>query len=560
MAEAVFTVVIQGTVSSMELVQYFRILRRWFWLVALAAFVAGSVSFITRTTQAPRYQAESMIAVGGYLESPNPNSGEIRTGIDLAQTYAQIVRTRDVLQGVVDSLNLEFGTRQLNSMISTRILSGTSLLQISVTYTDPVLAADMANGLAQQLILSSPTNLTPEQQTQVDLLNEQIDTQVDELFTLRNRLREIDGQARTVESESVREDLLEERSILVTQINDASANIAQFTNTIASLQERTNSVEIVESADIPTNPIGSSIFSTVLLSAMVGASLAFGGVLVYEYVNDTIRNTDELTRTLNLPVLGAISSFGKKDAPYAERLVIHLPDSSHTTEEFRTLRTNLLYTSDKDNRVYVVSSASPQEGKSITTANLAASMALSGLKVLLIDADLRRPRQHEIFGLDNTIGLTTLLTGRTGEGETGQQYKAENWRQFVNKTIFNNMYVMTSGFTPQNPTELLGSAQMKRWSEYVRGIEQIDVVIFDSPPVLALSDSTVLAATMDAQVLLLIQAGKTRRSVALKAKERFDQINVEITGTVLNNVDLREEEYYGYNYMYYYAAEGNENS
>jgi Mrp family chromosome partitioning ATPase len=86
------------------------------------------------------------------------------------------------------------------------------------------------------------------------------------------------------------------------------------------------------------------------------------------------------------------------------------------------------------------------------------------------------------------------------------------------------------------------------------------VVIFDSPPVLALSDSTVLAATMDAQVLLLIQAGKTRRSVALKAKERFDQINVEITGTVLNNVDLREEEYYGYNYMYYYAAEGNENS
>jgi capsular exopolysaccharide synthesis family protein len=548
----------------MELLQYFRIVRRWLWLILLVAFVGGSLSFISRATQAPIYRTQVTIAIGNFLDAPNPNYSEIRTGMDLAQTYAQLVRTYDVLNGVRETLQLPFGVDMLNSLISTEIIGGTSLLQISVAYTDPVLTADITNEIATQLILRSPTNLTPDQQAQVEILRDEIDVQRIELASLRDQLSGIDLSLETENLDvEARQFLLEQRNTLVDQINLASSNIAQFTNTIATFQQRTNSIEIVESARIPTAPIGSSLINTVILGALVGAALAFGAVLAYEYINDTLRSADEATQALNLPVLGVISRFGKKTDDYNARMIVNLPGSSQTSEEYRTLRTNLLYTTEKKKRVVIVSSASPQEGKSVTASNLAGSMALSGLRVLLIDADLRRPKVHEVFGLTNNIGLSNLLTRKVGDDKLDSNPKdvtqigaildENTWQRVIQKSNIPNLYIIPSGFTPNNPSELLGSMLMKRWMEEFRNSPHLDVIIFDSPPVLAVSDSAVLAASLEARVLLVIQAGQTRRNVAIKAKERFNQVNVDIVGLVLNNADLRDEDYYGYNYGYYYT-------
>jgi capsular exopolysaccharide synthesis family protein len=550
----------------MELIQYYRLLRRWLWLIILAAFVAGSLSFISRVTQPAQYQTHAKIAIGGYLDAPNPNSQEIRTGIDLAQTYAELVRTYNVLNRVVETLTLPFGVDKLNAMIDTRIIAGTSLLEISVTYTDPVLASDITNEVTVQLIAQSPTNLTPEQQNQVDLLDEEIEAQRNELQTLRNQLNEITISLAVENiSADARNFLLEQRSGLVDQINVASSNIAQFTNTIASFQARTNSIEIVETSRIPTSPIGSSLFSTVMLGATVGGGLAFGAVLSFEYLNDTFRNADEVTQTLKLPVLGVISQFGKKSDSYSDRLISSLPAFSKTSEEYRTLRTNLLYTSDKENRVFVICSASPEEGKTVTAANLAVSLGLSGLNILLIDADLRRPKIHEAFNIDNFIGLSSLLAQhpqsefvmndveRTQPVEPfGSLMNEDSWRRVTQRTLIPNLNIIPSGFSPVNPSELLGSALMKRWMAALRNAPQLDVIVFDSPPVLAVSDSSVLAAAMGAKVVLVIQANHTRRNVAIKAKERFEQVGAEIVGVVVNNANLRDEDYYGYNYSYYY--------
>jgi capsular exopolysaccharide synthesis family protein len=549
----------------MELLQYFRIVRRWLWLILLAAFVGGSLSFISRVTQAPIYRTQVTIAIGNFLESPNPNYSEIRTGIDLAWTYAQIVRTYDVLNGVTETLQLPFGVDALNRLIDTEIIEGTSLLEISVSYTDPVLAADITNEIATQLILRSPTNLTADQQAQVDILRDEIDAQRLELTSLREQLTEVDLSLEATDiSTDARNFLQEQRSTLIDQINVASSNIAQFTNTIATFQQRSNSVEIVESARIPTGPIGSSLFNAVLLGVMVSAALTFGAVLAYEYINDTLRTADELTQAMNLPVLGVISRFGKKSDDYNERLIVNLPSSSQTSEEYRTLRTNLLYTTEKKKRVFIVSSASPQEGKSVTASNLAGSMALSGLRVLLIDADLRRPKVHEVFGLTNNIGLSNLLTRKGSDDKLDNNPKdatqigaildENTWQRVIQKSSIPNLYIIPSGFTPNNPSELLGSMLMKRWMEEFRNSPHLDVIIFDSPPVLAVSDSAVLAASLEAKVLLVIQAGTTRRNVAIKAKERFSHINVDIVGLVLNNANLRDEDYYGYNYSYYYTS------
>lgn len=542
----------------MELIQYYRIFRRWIWLIILVAFIGGSLSFITRVTQPSVYQTQTTISIGNYLDSPNPNSQEIRTGIDLALTYAEIVRTYDVLNAVVSILDLPFGVERLNELVDTRIIAGTSLLQISVTYTDPVLAADITNEIATQLILRSPTNLTPEQQTQVNVLIDEITTQRDELDTLRARLREIDIELELEDiSLDARQSLQDQRSTLVDQINEASSNIAQFTNTIATFQQRTNSVEIVESARIPTTSVGTSLFSTVVLGTLVSAALAFGGVLAFEYINDTLRNADEVSQTLNVPILGVISKFGKKEDGYPEHLITNLSNSAQTAEEYRTLRTNVLFTTEKEDRVFVVSSASPQEGKSVTSANMAVSMALAGLRVLLIDADMRRPKIHEIFSLPNMVGLTNLLireaNGGAADLSIGSILDENTWKRVIQKTSIPNLYVITNGFTPSNPAELLGSTRMKLWMQEFRSSPHIDVIIFDCPPVLAVSDSAVLAASVEANVILVVQAGQTRRSVAIKGKERFTNIDVPISGVVLNGANLQDEDYYGYNYSYYYG-------
>ena len=205
------------------------------------------------------------------------------------------------------------------------------------------------------------------------------------------------------------------------RVIQTSSNIAQFSSNITSLQRRTNSLDIVEEARVPTAPIGSSVFSQVILAAIVGGALAAGVALLIEYLDDTLHSPEEATQALALPTLAAITRFGKARDPYPQRLITFRDPGSPISEEYRTLRTNLLFSSNGSvtKGVYIISSPGPSEGKSVTTANLAVTMAVAGWRVLLIDADLRRPKLHDVFELDNSIGLSTLLAVDPGESFEG---------------------------------------------------------------------------------------------------------------------------------------------
>jgi polysaccharide biosynthesis transport protein len=291
----------------MELIYYFRLLRRWWWLVLVAAFIGGIVAFIQTISQPLQYRTQTTISIGNVIESPNPDSGDIRAGQDLVQTYQLLVRTYDVRQGVVDVLQLPFSADELNKIMSIKSFLGTSLLEISVTYNDPVLVAEIANEISRQLILGSPTNLTDEQQEQLLLLQEQVRIQTSELASLRTQISQINARlvGQVLDDETTQE-LVQERNNLIDQVNTASSNLAQFTNTIASFQQRTNSIEIVERARIPSDPVDNNTFSSVTVAVFLGAVLSFGGVVVYDYLNDTLRNADEVSTVLDSPVLGVI--------------------------------------------------------------------------------------------------------------------------------------------------------------------------------------------------------------------------------------------------------------
>ncbi len=544
----------------MELVAYIRLFRKWFWLLFLGAFLAGGAAFLTASRRPDMYQADVTIQVGSSLDTPNPQLGDLNTGAALAQTYAVLAKSRNVLEAAIEARDFPLSAAVLGDALTAQVIQGTSLLRLTVTYSDPVLAAEMASEVARQLILNSPSNLTPEQQAQIDLANEEIRQLTSELQQAREELNSIDRQITLAQDAATLAELREQRNTIADRIVNISANIAQYSNTVAGLQRRTNSLTVVEEARIPTSPTGNNIFSTTLLGAIVGGALAAGIALLIEYLDDTIRTPDEATQTLAVPTLATIPRFGKSRDTYPQRLITYHDPGSPVSEQYRTLRTNLLFASNGSwsKGAYVITSPGPSEGKSVTIANLAVTMAMAGLRVLLVDADLRRPRIHEAFGLKNEVGLSTLLSADPNEisPDGGRSGLPQNLLECLQDTEIPGLRVISSGFVPLNPAEVLGSIAMQHWYEVFRSSKNVDIVLFDTPPCLVVADASVLAAAIKAPVVMVLDAGETRRAAALRAKEQMDQLGIEVKGVVLNAVSAREQGYnYGGSYYYYYYAQ-----
>lgn len=230
--------------------------------------------------------------------------------------------------------------------------------------------------------------------------------------------------------------------------------------------------------------------------------------------------------------------FGRKDnkkrlLDSKRKLVTKYNPKSPISEQYRTIRTNILYSSiDEEIRSLMVTSSGPGEGKSTTTANLAVVFAQQGKTVLLVDADLRKPTVHYTFKLTNTTGLTSVLTNQIDLLEA------------VNKTDEDNLYVLTSGPIPPNPSELLGSKSMEKFMKKV--LEEFDLVIFDTPPVLAVTDAQILGNICQGSIVV-VSSGKTEKESVLKTKELLLATNVSVLGVVLNNKKSDKNS----NYYYY---------
>lgn len=211
---------------------------------------------------------------------------------------------------------------------------------------------------------------------------------------------------------------------------------------------------------------------------------------------------------------------------------------SPVSEAYRTLRTNIEFSSlDEKIKVIVITSSGPSEGKSTTAANLAVNMAKAGKRTILIDADLRKPIQHRNFKCSNHKGLSNLLIGEAKFEET------------IHITEVENLFLLTCGTKPPNPSELIGSAKMNRFVTGLR--DSFDCIIIDTPPIIAVTDAQVLAKYADGYVLV-ISSGKTERQAAIKAKDLLDKVNAKVLGVVLNRVDAKSKKSgYGYYYSYY---------
>jgi succinoglycan biosynthesis transport protein ExoP len=318
--------------------------------------------------------------------------------------------------------------------------------------------------------------------------------------------------------------------------------LEQQKNLTVVANSRANNVRVMDRAEPPSSPISPNPRRDWLTAILAGLTIAFGLAFGLEYLDDTVKTPEDVTRRLKLPLLGLVPGVRGDHVPVLTETVPH-----DFGESFRSLRTSLVFTTASEGtRVIAVTSSQPLEGKTTTAANLALALALGGSRVLLIDADMRRPGLHKTMGLENGAGLSHLLVGQA------------RVREVIQKTTEPNLYVISAGRTPPNPSELLGSARM---NAFIMNLAHgpFDWVVIDTPPVLAVTDAVIVAQKV-AGVVFVVGSEMTRRVHAERALETLQNGRVRGIGVVLNRVDFDRNKYYysryyGYQYKNYYGQD-----
>lgn len=528
----------------MELRTYISPLLKWWWLIVLATILAGVSSFLAVRQQPPTYQSRTTLMIGRTIEELNPSGTQFYLSQQLAQTYVDIARREPLRNATKEALGLEW-----LPPYSVNVLPNTQLIEILVADTSPERSYAVARELANQLILLSPSGVQQEEQERQDFINQQLnDLQVQieetkaEIEAQQNALGELFSARQIADAQT-------QIAALESKRNTLQANYAALLDN--TQQGAINALTIIENPVIPTSPISSNKMTTVITAAAIGFVLAASAAYLLEYLDDSVKTIEDIKKVGNIATLASIA-YNRSESGNPKLITIEQPRSP-ISEAFRILRTNIQFSSvDDPPRKILVTSPNPGEGKTTITANLAVVIAQAGYKVLLIDADLRRPMQHTIFKLEPKPGLTELLLETNLQEEKGGS--AVVVEKFIQKTAVPNLFVLASGVIPHNPSELLGSFRMRASLEILSS--KYDFLIIDSPPVLALADSLVLSAQTDG-LLLVSQANRTKKRQLRLTVEKLREVDAPLIGVTLNRASLKGE---GYSSYYYYQANDNQNA
>ncbi|HXX54053.1 MAG TPA: polysaccharide biosynthesis tyrosine autokinase, partial [Thermodesulfovibrionales bacterium] len=347
------------------------------------------------------------------------------------------------------------------------------------------------------------------------------------------------GEAQSLTAKSMQFDVLKHEVDTNQQIYEALLKRVKETTLVEEV--KSFNIYILDKAEVPKSPINPTSFKNFLLALMLALSGGVGMAFFLEYLDNTFKGPEDIEEKLALPLLGIVPRIKRTDAQGGpiESLVLTDPKSA-IAESYKALRTSVLLSSGDPVRSLVVTSSVENEGKTTTAINLAISFAQLEKKVLLVDADLRKPRVHSILGLDNAIGFSSYLSRQTVH---------ENIRE----TEMPNFSFLSAGPLPPNPSELLSSKRMKDFLEIV--VNSYDIVVFDSPPVITVADTIILSAQVDG-TLMVVKSGNTTFDIARRGLKLLKDANIKILGGVLNAMDTEKE---GYRYLYpYYYQYGHE--
>ncbi len=331
--------------------------------------------------------------------------------------------------------------------------------------------------------------------------------------------------------------------------------IKRFKETSLSENMKAGNIRIIDKAEVPKTPVKPQKRLSIILAMIVGLFGGTGLAFFLEYLDNTIKTPDDLKQYLNIPDLGPVPLFaaenkgspGKGKDRTPDLIALNSPKST-ASESYRGIRTNILFsTAESVPQVILVSSAGPKEGKTITVANVAITMAQAGSKIIILDCDMRRPEIHNFFGATRDRGMSNILVGLDNIGE------------IIQNTKIPNLDVITSGPIPPNPSEMLGSKRMESLLVALR--KKYDHIIIDSPPVTAVTDAVVLSKSADG-VIIVIRTGYMARQIVKNGIGQLNNVGAHIIGAVLNGIDVSSGKYSYYYYQYYryyYGEDGEKN-
>ncbi len=510
------------------------VLKRW-WVLVLVLIFTLAIGFGITRRQEPVYKATASILVGQSLQTTNISTQDFRTSEELAQTYAALAQRQPILEGTVEALGLDMRWQRLRGAVSAKLVPNTQLVEVIVEADSPEEAAVIADEVANQLILMSPTALQNQEFAETISFVEQ------RMASLQSKIEEGQLRLEELEATDVSQFSATETAALQQEINALTGLITEwernFTQLLAFLDsnQSSNYLAIVEAAQPSFTPVRPNVQLNLAVAAVVGLALGLGLVFVLEHMDDTIKSSDDLGKLIGLNPLGAIREV--KSEGYENALITTRDRFSPQSEAYRMIRSNIQFMSvDEPSKSYLVTSAVRGEGKSFFTANLGVVMAQAGHNTIIVDTDLRSPVQHKIFQLQTPKGLTDLLRE--------PELSAVN---FLESTQVPGLRVLTSGALPPNPSELIGSQRMK---QVMAGLAEIaDVVIYDSPPAVIVADAAILSERVDGAVFV-IHVGKTRREVIQQAIFNLRQAEANLFGAVLNRVSKKTHSYYYHGYYY----------
>jgi len=470
-----------------ELSDYIRVLRKGWLLILVLAIVGVGAAAGYSALRDPIYTANSKVFVSTQTGN---NANDLLQGQNYSQdritSYAGLVNTPAVLQPVIVGLHLNLTPGQLAKQITATAPLNTTLLEITATDTDPKVAADLANATAESL-----SNVVQKLET-----------------------------------------------------TDADQNVSPVKLTR------------VQDAVVPLSPSSPNIPLNIALGLLVGLALGVAVAVLREALDTRIRTEHDVEQISTAPIVGGIT-FDPKTA--SRPLIVADDPFSNRAEAFRTLRTNLQFLNIGDDTEIVTDDASPapkrgrsfvmtsslaQEGKSTTTANLGLALASTSSNILVVDADLRRPKLASYLGLEGAVGLTDVLLGRVELADVVQRW---------GKT---NLYVLPAGRVPPNPSELLGSKRMSKLIELLE--QQFDYVLYDAPPLLPVTDAAVLSKVTTGS-LVVVASGRTHKSQLKAAVSLIEQVGSSVGGIIMTMVPTKGPDAYAYG-RYGYGYYGEEES
>jgi tyrosine-protein kinase Etk/Wzc len=429
----------------------------------------------------------------------------------------------------------------------------------------------LGNAMHQELLISLASDLSQLQGQRASLRSRYTEFHPN-IQALDKKISRVKGKIRA-EVESLVASLDTQQKVLAQEVKGAEKRLERlpeaekrlagltrqakvYQDTYSFMLEKRGELQVTRASQIGdiwvvepayANPIHIKprIALNLVLAIIVGLVLGIGVAFFLDYLDDSVKNAEDIHALVQLPILGTIGHqhFSKNKHPSSKgRFIISNESKSQLAESFRTFRTNLLFTSvDQPRRLMVFTSPLPENGKTTCVANLAVALSHMGKRVLLVDADLRKPVLHRIFRCRRSPGLVNVLV-------------EEDWQRALSEAIqgthVKNLNLLVCGNRPPNPNEMLGSEKMGQLIDSLA--QRYDFVLFDSPPILTVSDALVLSQRLDGAVIV-VRGGSTSRTSLKNTVEIFSKAQISIMGIVLNDVDFRRERYYyGYHYKYYH--------